>query len=96
MSNSTLSRFLTVFEEAQGALSIQALAASLDVSQARVEGMVEYWVRKGRIRKSNSLTDCGSCSDSGDCVFVIDLPTTYELVKNEGMIELEMIKPPCK
>ncbi len=82
MAISILSKLLTLIEESSGAYSIQGLARELDVSPAHVESMLEYWIRKGKIYPSTNLTECGSCSTQGDCPFVLDMPRTYELVKN--------------
>lgn len=82
MATSTLRKLLTLIEDSSGAYSIQALARELDVTPARVEGMLEYWIRKGKINPSTNLTECGSCSAQGDCPFVLEMPRTYELVNN--------------
>lgn len=79
MSQTALRRFLSLFEESSGALSVRDLAQELGVSPERVEGMVDFWVRKGRIRVSSSLVDCGSCGERGTCPLAFGLPRTYEL-----------------
>lgn len=96
MTTSKLSSLLTIIEKSSGAYSIQALARELDVTSARVENMLEYWVRKGKIQPSTNLTECGSCSAQGDCPFVLEMPRTYELVIEgaEGLVEV--IQPACK
>jgi len=97
MTASTLSRLLISIEESSGAISIPALAAALDLSPTRVENMVEFWVRKGRIRLSSPLTDCGSCSSQGDCPFILEMPKTFELVCEGGDQMLENFQQPsCK
>lgn len=82
MSQSTLSRLLTLFEESSGALSVRFLAQELGVTSERLEGMVDFWVRKGKIRVSAALTDCGSCGENGDCPLILTMPRTYELVSD--------------
>jgi len=83
MKTSKLSNLLTKIEESSGAFSIQALARELDLTPERVESMLEYWIRKGKIESSTNLTECGSCSAKGDCPFVLEMPRTYELVTDQ-------------
>jgi hypothetical protein len=95
MANSTLSKLLDLLEESQGALSFQSLAQELEVTQARVKGMVDYWIRKGKIKASATLTDCGSCGVLENCPFVLDLPKTYELVNEVEANMIEVVHPGC-
>ncbi len=96
MKTSKLSNLLTKIEESSGAFSIQTLARELDLTPERVESMLEYWIRKGKIESSTNLTECGSCSAQEDCPFVLEMPRTYELVK-EGVGEMiEIVQPGCK
>ena len=80
---SKLSNLLTKIEESSGAFSIQALARELDLTPERVESMLEYWVRKGKIQSSTKFTECGSCSSQEDCPFVLEMPKTYNLVTSQ-------------
>ena len=96
MKTSKLSTLLTKIEESSGAFSIQTLARELDLTPERVESMLEYWVRKGKIESSTILTECGSCSAQGDCPFVLEMPRTYELVKEGAEDLVEVIQPACK
>ena len=86
MTTSTLGKLLSLFEDSSGALSVNSLARELDVSAGRAEEMVEFWIRKGRIRSSSTLTECGSCSTQGDCPFVLEMPRTYELVMGQDQL----------
>jgi len=83
MATTTLRRLLTVFEESSGALTVQSLAAQLELRPERVESMVDFWVNKGRIRVSITPSDCGSCSSQGDCPYILEMPRTYELVTDQ-------------
>jgi len=83
---SKLSILLAKIEESSGAFSIQALARELDLSPERLESMLEYWIRKGKIQSSTKLTECGSCSSQGDCPFVLEMPRTYELVTGQDQL----------
>jgi hypothetical protein len=86
MTKSTLSQVLTAFEDNRGPLTMNQIAGSLDISIARLEGMIQYWVRKGKLRETILLSDCGTCGRGpGDCPFTIELPRTYELVTEDSL-----------
>lgn len=95
MTQSTLRQVLTIFETAVTPLSLPNIARELNVSQERLEVMIQHWVRKGKIRESSTLTECGTCGHSGGCPFVLDLPRTYELVANDKMIPLSTVDIAC-
>lgn len=96
MASSKLRALITILEDSPGALSIRELARELDLSPGRVENMMEYWVRKGKIRSTASPMDCGACSSLGNCPFILEMPRTYELVReNEGEL-LARMGPICK
>ena len=44
------------------AISVRDLALHFDVPPAAMEGMLNHWVRKGRVRK---LSACGGCHGCG-------------------------------
>jgi len=96
MTTSTLGRLLTLFENSSGSLSVTSLARELDVSPGRAEEMVEFWIRKGRIKASSNLTECGTCSVQGDCPFVLDMPRTFELVNVDRDHMEPVLQPACK
>ena len=52
----------------------------LDVTPERAEGMVDFWIRKGQIRKLDKTTGCANCSLKGSCPQIYDLPKVYEMV----------------
>lgn len=96
MQPSKLKQVLIAFETANGSLALPQLAQELQVSPQQLEGMIQYWVRKGKIRESSGLTDCGSCGSNGSCAFVMDMPRGYELAtNNNNMISLQVISGPC-
>lgn len=94
MAISKLRRLLDLFEGSSGALSMRDMARELDISREQVQSMMEYWIQKGKIRVSAALTDCGSCGSVGDCPFIVEMPKSYELVK-EGQV-VETVQPACK
>jgi len=96
MATSTLGKLLDKFEEMEGALSIQTMASELEIRPAQVESMVDFWINKGRIRVSTNPSECGSCSAQGNCIFILEIPKTFELVKEGTNSVSESIHPVCK
>jgi len=96
MATSTLSKLLDIFEEMSGALSIQTMASELEIRPAQVESMVDFWINKGRIRVSTDPSECGSCSAQGNCPFILEMPKTFELVKEGKNSVPQSIHPVCK
>lgn len=74
-----LRQCIEILEEAQGALTVQDLAAELDVTPERAEGLVDFWIRKGRIVIISDQNKCGSCGIRGECPLLTTLPVKYEL-----------------
>jgi hypothetical protein len=95
MTITTVRQVLDLFENATGPLSLPQVARRLNISQVRLEGMIHYWIRKGRIRESVSLTECGSCGHQGACPFVMDMPRTYEVVPRGDAIPLAVRQATC-
>jgi FeoC like transcriptional regulator len=62
------------------------IARDLNISPARLEGMVQYWVRKGKLREVTSFSNCGTCGHGANgCPYMTALPKCYELaVENEA------------
>lgn len=94
--STTLRQILTVFEESREPISVSKLASQLDRPPELLEGMLDYWVRKGRLRVSSGHESCGSCAKDGDCAFVMDMPRSYELVGVGELIGLEMVVGGCE
>ena len=82
MQPSTLRQVLTIFETATTPLSLPQIARDLDISVERLEGMLQYWVRKGKLRENAGGTECGSCGQKGACAFVMEMPHSYELASD--------------
>jgi hypothetical protein len=86
MTKSTLGQVLAAFEDNSKPKTLVQIARQLDVSPARLEGMIQYWVRKGRLREVLSFSDCGTCGRGpGDCPFTVELPRSYELVTEDSL-----------
>lgn len=80
MTASTLRQVLAAFERADAPLPLAQVARDLDLPLERLEGMVEYWVRRGRIRESGATAAALSCARYGSCPYVLRLPRILELV----------------
>jgi DNA-binding IclR family transcriptional regulator len=86
-----LQLILQEIESAGGTVNLADLSRRLDVDPGALEGMLEFWVRKGRLRRSlqgnefcsTSLTCAGSCGGAQGCPFVIRMPHTFSLVSND-------------
>ena len=94
MTMTPLRQVLTYFENSQIGISINAIAREMEISPGQVGSMVEFWVRKGKIRPS-PVQDCGSCNVNGNCPFVIEMPLSYELVREGDGEVTEMVHPAC-
>ncbi len=95
MAVSTLGKILTIFEQARNPLSMRAVARELEISPARLEGMIQYWVGKGRIREAVLPNDCSTCGKNEHCPFVIELPHSYELTPSDDSNPIETLTLPC-
>ena len=96
MAASNLGQILKFFEDSRNAVTLNSIARELDLTPARVESMIEYWVRKGRIRLAEDVKECGSCGIQGNCPFAIDLPRIYDLVIDSDDGSLLAMHPVCK
>jgi hypothetical protein len=85
-----LHRVLQEIEAAQGSISLTDLSRKLAVDPGALAGMIQYWVRKGRLKDDSQqaeilLNSChtgacgGSCPGPQGCPFVMKLPQTYTL-----------------
>jgi len=79
-----LRQLLQLIEAAEGPVSLTDLSRQLDVAPATLDGMLQHWVRKGRLVVSDRSVKacaggCGSCSGAVDCPFIVRLPVAYRL-----------------
>jgi hypothetical protein len=83
---------LQEIESAGGTINLAELSRKLDVESSALEGMLEFWVRKGRLRSSRqgnqfcspNLACGGSCGGAQGCPFVIQMPQTFSLVTDDN------------
>lgn len=88
-----LFELLRLIEATSGPISLGDLQRQLAVDSTTLEGMIQFWVRKGRLHvngRSESVCaascadagcSCGSCSGIEGCPFIARLPIAYELTK---------------
>jgi DNA-binding IclR family transcriptional regulator len=69
MSASTLRLVLTYFETNQGAVSLPQLARTLGIERETLHNMLDFWVRKGKLRESVGAA-CTTCGSAAGCPFV--------------------------
>lgn len=79
---------LEAFEEGKP-LSLAQMARHLNVQPSALEGMIEFWVRKGKLRLA-SYSSCGDCGSSHHCPVGVNLPKRYERVS-----EMSAPAPAC-
>lgn len=77
-----LRQVLDHFEHQSGAISLPAMARDLGVEQSMLQEMIDFWVRKGRLREVSSPV-CANCAGARGCPFVYTLPRSYELNRSD-------------
>ena len=82
---SKLQSVLEIIKEAEAPISLGYVAHCLKITPEMAENLLQFWIRKGRIEELGSAADCGSCGINGECPFVYQLPTRYQLVENESI-----------
>jgi hypothetical protein len=87
-----LQQVLREIEQAHGPLSLGDLAHKLNVDRGTLDGMLTFWVRKGRIVVSDmdgqtcaTGGGCGSCDSSTGCPFAGKAPRTFALVTDDAL-----------
>lgn len=88
---STLRQVLAIFENTNAPLSLPQISRELGVSTEALDGMLQYWVRKGKLKETAASRECGSCGSKNGCAFVLELPHSYELVSDANRIDIPII-----
>ncbi len=84
---SVLKQVLQHFENRAGAVSLAQMARDLNVDPATLEGMIDYWVRRGRLRASGGpVQACSACGVRSGCPFVSKMPRFYEIANSDKPI----------
>jgi hypothetical protein len=88
-----LREVLRLIETTDGPITVVELSRRLDVAPGALEGMLEYWARKGRLTVDGGsaaacsgscmggASHCGSCAGASNCPFIARLPRRYSLVQ---------------
>ena len=85
---SPLREVLHHFEAQTAPVSLQQMAREMALEPGVLEGMIAYWVRKGRLREVSSTGQtCHSCGIRSACPFIVHLPRYYELVNADTVDE---------
>jgi hypothetical protein len=86
---------LQMIESADGPLSLAEMSRALGVDPAALEGMLDYWARKGRLRIdersgaacsvdcATAACSCGSCRGMTGCPLVARLPRSFVVTPAE-------------
>jgi len=80
-----LNQVLHEIENSQGPITIRELSRKLAIDPNVLEGMIQFWVRKGRITSDEDLSSgenalCSkSCSGTSDCVYITKMPKTFSV-----------------
>jgi hypothetical protein len=77
-----LHTILDAFETRDQPVNLQTLSLELEIDAAALEGMLEFWVRKGRLAKRiPAVPDCALCGsvcrDESACPLMAALAPTY-------------------
>lgn len=88
-----LYQVLEEIEQARGPVLVKDLGQRLNVDPGVLMGMIEFWVRKGRLRDDDAVAEegftcaggaCGAhCSGVTECVFVAKMPKTFSIAKHK-------------
>lgn len=86
-----LLKVLQAVEAAQGPLDLNELSRRLDIDRSALDGMIQFWVRKGRLvddsagagRTSVACAShsCGGCAGGQGCPFTMTMPRTLTLIR---------------
>ncbi len=67
-------------------VTVQALSRRLRIDPSALQGMIEFWVRKGELRDDDAADECApdggcgsSCTGAASCSFIVDMPRSYSL-----------------
>lgn len=87
---SQLREVLNHFANQSVPVSINHMAHEMGIEPGVLCGMIDYWVRKGKLREVNtSGATCNTCGIRSACPFTVALPRCYELAGDHDP------DPPC-
>jgi len=90
-----LTRVLDEIERSDGAIDLRTLGRRLEIEPGVLEGMIQFWVRKGRLidhrsapAESADCPPCGpACGGGATCPFVVALPRTVAAKPNDTGVD---------
>lgn len=92
-----LRQVLNAFEQAEEPRSLNDMARDLGITPGMLTGMIDYWVRKGKLRETSlGQETCNTCGSAEGCPFILRLPRSYELVTGDNPPGLAPASVPCK
>jgi hypothetical protein len=83
-----LKQLLQEIESSQGPLSLDDLSRKLGVERSALEGMIAFWVRKGRLKEDYAAAlqgmcpgaECDlTCPEAERCWLLTNLPRSFSL-----------------
>jgi hypothetical protein len=83
-----LQQVLQEIKASGGPINLNELARRLNMERSALDGMIQFWIRKGRLKETDIYTDvpgdvCASgtchCSGPQNCPFVMTLPRSYSI-----------------
>jgi len=86
-----LNRVLHEISQTKESIPLTALGQKLGIEQGALEGMLMYWVCKGRLKVDDDQVEkmgekdcsmggsCSACSGAATCPFIARVPKTYSL-----------------
>lgn len=81
-----LREVLQAIETADGPVHLGALSQQLGIDRSALEGMIDYWVRKGRLQARQAEDSVcapasghcgGGCTGAAACPFIARMPKSY-------------------
>ena len=89
-----LRQVLAEIKSADGTISLNELAGKLNIEPSALEGMIQFWIRKGRLKETdvarepvgqacNTASCACSCPGPQDCPFVMTPPRTLSITITE-------------
>jgi hypothetical protein len=90
---SQLRVILDRFNDTSKPISLQQLAREMGLPLPMLTDMLDYWVRKGKLREVSRPETCHTCGVKTGCPFVMALPRLYERVPEPR--DCESSAPPC-
>ena len=78
-------------EAASAPLDLNELSRRLNVERSALDGMIQFWVRKGRLVDDSASAGratvacanhgCGGCASGQGCPFTMTMPRTISLIQ---------------